>query len=259
MSSYWENANVEDWVEFEEQLKIICDLNGSAEKYYNTEGIKVISVDEKCGIQALERAAPDLPATTKYNRKREFNYIRHGTLTVMAGLEVATGRVYNQIGPTRTEEDFVDFIEYILQDSGSTRFYFILDQLNTHKSESLVRLAKRVNDDHQDLGIKGKSGVLKNMKTRMTYLTNTRGKVQFAYTPKHCSWLNLVEVWFSQLSKRVLNTASFKSMDDLASRIISYLKYYNKNLAKKFKWSATKEEDRKTIVRKIKKYLQCEI
>lgn len=259
MSSYWENANVEDWEEFEEQLKVICDLNGSAEKYLKTEGIKVISIDEKCGIQAIERAAPDLPTTTKYDRKLEFNYIRHGTLSLMAGLEVSTGQVYNQLGPTRTEHDFVDFIKYILQDSGNTRFYFILDQLNTHKSESLVRLASQVNEDHEELGIKGKSGILKNMKTRMNYLTNTKGKIQFAYTPKHCSWLNLVEVWFSQLSKRVLKTASFKSIQELTNRILSYLKYYNLHLAKKFKWSATKKVDRDEIVRKVKKYLKCEI
>lgn len=230
-------------------------MNGNASRYLAEENLLIVSVDEKCGIQALERAKADLPMTKKYTRKREFNYERHGTQTLIAGLEIATGQVRGQVGDTRGEKDFVEFIEYVLEESGSTRYLFIMDQLNTHKSESLVRLAAKLNDDKEQLGVKGKSGILKNMNTRMNYLNQTKGKIQFAYTPKHCSWLNLIEVWFSQLAKRVIKTGNFKSVGELANKILNYLKYYNDHLAKKFKWSATKSKNCKNIINKVKRYL----
>lgn len=257
MDQYWENAVVEDWAVFEKQVEQICDLNSEAQQYLSDENTLVISVDEKCGMQALERAAADLPMTKKHDRKREFNYIRHGTQTLIAGLQVATGQVYGQVRDTRNEKDFVDFIEYILEGDNFEEFnyLFILDQLNTHKSESLVRLKAQVNKDEQYLGVKGKSGILKNMKTRMQYLTNIEGKVRFVFTPKHCSWLNLIEVWFSQLAKRVLKTGNFKNIDDLVDKVIHYLNYYNEHLAKAFRWSAKTKKDAQKIVGKVKRYI----
>lgn len=193
--------------------------------------------------------------TLKYDRKQEFNYIRHGTQTLIAGLEVATGQVYGQIGDTRTEVDFEEFIKYVVEDSGKARYLFIMDQLNTHKSESLVKLAAKLNNDKRELGVKEKSGILKTMTTRMKYLEKTSGKIQFAYTPKHCSWLNLIESWFSQLSKRALKAGNFKSIEELADRVLNYLEYYNENLAKEFKWSAKKPKECKLIVKKVRRYL----
>ena len=257
MDQYWENAVVEDWSIFAKQVEQICDLNSEAQQYLSDENTLVISIDEKSGMQALERAAADLPMTKKHDRKREFNYIRHGTQTLIAGLEVATGQIYGEVRDTRTEKDFVDFIKYILErdDFQDFNYIFILDQLNTHKSESLVCLKAEVNMDEQNLGIKGKTGILKNMVTRMDYLTNVKGKVSFVFTPKHCSWLNLIEVWFSQLSKRVLKTGNFKNIDDLADKVIHYLNYYNEHLAKAFKWSAKTKKDTQVIVGKVKKYI----
>jgi len=257
LSQYWENAKIEDWATFEQQVEQICDLNSQAQTYLEESNTLVISIDEKCGIQALERAAPDLPMTSKHIRKREFNYIRHGTQTLIAGIEVATGQIYGHIGQTRKEVDFVKFIEYILDDSKSQElnYIFIIDQLNIHKSESLVRLVAKINQDKQDLGVKGKSGILKNMKTRMKYLTRQGQKVTFCFTPKHCSWLNLIEVWFSQLTKRVIKTGSFKSKEDLANKIKHYLEYYNTHLAKAFRWKASKKKEVLEIICKVKRYI----
>lgn len=257
MNQYWENAVIENWAIFEKQLEQICNLNSKAQQYLFDQNTLVISIDEKCGMQALERAAPDLPMTNKQDRKREFNYIRHGTQTLIAGLEVATGQVYGEVRDTRNEKDFVNFIEYILEGNNFQDFnyLFILDQLNTHKSESLVRLKARVNKDKQNLGTKGKSGILKSMETRMQYLTSITGKVRFVFTPKHCSWLNLIEVWFSQLSKRVLKTGNFKNTDDLSNKVIQYLNYYNKELAKAFRWSAKTKKDAQEIVGKVRRYI----
>jgi len=222
----------------------------------------VISVDEKCGMQALERAAEDLPTIPGYCRGREFNYIRHGTQTLIAGLEVGTGQTYGQIGQTRTEEDFVEFIEYIIKHEDQdlqSKYVFIVDQLNTHKSAELVRLVAQLNGDHSDLGIKGRKGILKNMNTRMNYLSQKGKRVRFAYTPKHCSWLNLIEVWFSQLSKRVLKWGNFKSIEELADKVLAYLNYYNENLAHAFKWSAIKKEEAQEVIRKVRCYVSANL
>ncbi|MGB1217860.1 MAG: transposase, partial [Saprospiraceae bacterium] len=205
-------------MEFENQVEELCDLNGNAKSYLDEDNTMIISTDEKCGMQALERTSGDLPVTDKHDRKIEFNYIRHGTQTLIGGLEIATGQIYSQIGDTRTEKDYAEFIDYVV--NGGTqekelKYVFLADQLNTHKSESLVRLLARINGDTSDLGVKGKSGILKNMDTRMDYLTRTGNRVRFVYTPKHCSWLNLIESWFSQLGKRVLKSGNFTSKDDL--------------------------------------------
>ena len=207
-------------------------------------------------MQALQRDGPDLPTGKGRIKKREFNYIRHGTQTLIAGIEIATGEIYGQIGQTRTEEDFVDFIDYIIEGQDrNTKYIFIVDQLNTHKSEELVKLVAKINKDTSELGVKGKRGILKSMDSRMEYLTKKKGRVRFAFTPKHCSWLNLIEVWFSQLSKRVLQFGNFISQDDLAQKVLNYLQYYNDHLAKSFRWSATKKKEAKIIAQKVKRYV----
>lgn len=237
-------------------MEQICELNGNAKAYLEEANTKVVSVDEKCGMQALERAAGDLPVGKGRIRKREFNYARHGTQTLIAGLEIATGEIYGQVGQTRTEEDFAEFIGYIVdgEDPG-INYIFIADQLNTHKSEGLVKLVARLNGDSADLGVKGKNGVLKSMDSRMEYLTRKGGRARFVFTPKHCSWLNLVEVWFSQLGKRVLKSGNFTGIDDLAQKVLDYLNYYNMYLAKSFKWSAIKKAESDIIIQKVKRYV----
>ena len=207
-------------------------------------------------MQALQRDGVSLPLAKGRVKKREFNYIRHGTQSLIAGIQIATGEVYGQIGQTRTEEDFVDFIDYIVKgEQEGLNYIFIVDQLNIHKSEALVRWVANINNDTAQLGVKGKYGILKDMNSRMEYLSRKTGRIRFVFTPKHCSWLNLIEVWFSQLSKRVLQFGDFTSQDDLAEKVLNYLDYYNRYLAKSFKWSATKKKETKTMLQKIKRYI----
>ena len=190
------------------------------------------------GIQALERIAEELPMSQGKPLAREFEYKRHGTQTLIAGFNVTTGKVHGICGDTRKENDFSSFIENTIFDNPQyKKYHFVLDQLNTHKSETLVRLVAKHIGDKQELGIKGKSGILKSMQTREAYLMNQEHNIIFHYTPKHCSWLNQIEIWFGILMKKVIVRGDFNSKQDLTDKIIRFIKYFNETLAKPFKWT----------------------
>ena len=198
----------------------------------------VLSVDEMTGIQALERISEDLPMSKGKPIAREFEYKRHGTQTLIAGFNVTTGEVHGVCAETRKEKDFSTFIENSISNNPNfKKYHFVLDQLNTHKSETLVRFVAVVQGDNQDLGIKGESGILKSMKSRETYLMNKEHDIIFHYTPKHCSWLNQIEIWFGILMKKVITRGSFKSQEDLKNKILLFIDYFNETLAKPFKWT----------------------
>ncbi len=137
------------------------------------------------GIQALERVAPDLPMRAGQVQSIEFEYERHGTQTLLGGFNVATGVIDGLIQETRTEIDFVESIKYLIEKNPEKKVYhFIADQLNTHKSETLVRFVADFCNDTQELGVKGKSGILQSMKTREEYLMIGNRRIVFHYTPK---------------------------------------------------------------------------
>jgi len=202
------------------------------------KGTHLVSTDEKTGIQALERKHPTRPMISGRVELREFEYIRHGTQALIANFEVATGRIITpSIGPTRTEEDFEIHIEQTVATDPEAEWIFLTDQLNTHKSESLVRLVARLCDIDVDLGVKGKDGILQSMATRAVFLQNPSHRIRFVYTPKHTSWLNQIEIWFSILVRRLLKRGSFTSVEELCERILAFIDYFNKTMAKPFKWT----------------------
>ncbi len=197
----------------------------------------IISNDEKPGIQALERSQPTRPMKQREIEKREFEYERHGTQTLIASFDVRVGQLFGTVGDTRTEIDFTEHLKQLFASDPEGEWVIIVDQLNTHKSASLVQLVAESCDLDIDLGVKGKSGILHSMETRVAFLQDESHRIRFVYTPKHCSWLNQVEIWFSILYRRVLKRGHFTSKAQLRQRILDFIDYFNETLAKPFKWT----------------------
>jgi transposase len=202
------------------------------------QGIHLISVDEKTGIQAIERDYPTQPAEAGQVERVEYNYDRHGTQALIANFEVATGKIISPtVEDTRTEVDFLLHLQQTVNNDPSGKWIFISDQLNTHKSASLVEWIAKECGIEEDLGVKGKSGILENMTTRAKFLQDENHRIRFVYTPKHCSWLNQVEIWFGILSRRLLKRGEFKSTAELKERILKFIDFFNETLAKPFRWT----------------------
>jgi transposase len=215
----------------------VCEVYRQAPALH-AQGVHVVSTDEKPGMQALERLHPTRPTKPGLIERWEFEYVRHGTLALIANFAVATGKVIApSLGPTRTEDDFASHLRRTLETDPEASWIFVVDQLNIHKSASVVRwIAERCEID-VDLGIKGESGILQSMATRAAFLTDATHRIRFVYTPKHTSWLNQVEIWFSILVRRLLKRASFPSVENLRERVLAFIEYFNATLAKPFKWT----------------------
>jgi hypothetical protein len=220
-----------------EQIRMVCEVYETAPTLHE-QRTHVMSCDEMTGVQALERLHPCLPMLPGHVEREEFEYIRHGTQSLIANLEVATGQIIAPtIGPRRTEEDFVAHIEQTIQTDPEASWIFVTDQLNTHQSESLVSLVAKHCGIQEDLGIKGKSGHLASMATRATFLSDPSHRIRFVYTPKHSSWLNQIEIWFSILVRRLLARLSCLSVQELRVRILAFIAYYNRTSHGAFHWT----------------------
>jgi len=191
------------------------------------------------GVQALERKHPGLPMTPGKVAAREFEYIRHGTRAFILNFDVASGQVVApSCGPTRTEADFLAHIKRLVAtDPEAERWHIVCDNLNIHKSVSLVRYVAELSGVTEPLGAVGERGVLQSMRTRAAFLSDPSHQIVFHYTPKHASWLNQVEIWLSVLVRKVIRRGSFTSVADLEAKVRAFIDYYNRTMAKPYRWT----------------------
>jgi transposase len=166
--------------------------------YYDTPTDEhIICVDEKTGIQALERKTPDIPMQPGQPVRREFEYVRHGTLCLMGAFDVRRGKIFGFTAEGRNGDTFLDLLDHVDDCYPKGRGHLVMDNLSDHDTDDVNQWL----DDHP----------------RWTR----------HFTPKHASWLNQVEDAFSILDKRVLARGSFTSKDDLRDKIYAYLGWHN--------------------------------
>ena len=224
---------------FEQKAQDICQVYLQAPGRAK-HGVKTISMDEMTGIQALERDAPGLPPRPGKIERREFEYTRHGTQTLIAAFDVVTGEVTGAVGDTRTEADYGRFLNQLIESQpADTQWAFIMDNLNTHKSETVVKIIAQHCRIDQDLGTKGRTGILESMPSREAFLRDPSHRITFHFTPKHASWHNQIEIWFSILARKILRRGNFTSKQDLKDKIEAFIKFFNETLAKPFRWTYT--------------------
>lgn len=194
----------------------------------------VASFDEKTGMQAKERIAPDKPLRSGSPSKLEFEYKRNGTLCLFALMIVHSGLILGATGSTRTNQDTAEvlgaFLEQLLG-AGHKRIDLILDGLNTHWSVELVtRVARLCHLALPD------APQMRTGAGRRAWLSDPTHSIVFHFTPKHARWLNPIECWFGILVRKVLRRGSFRSTTDLQQQVAEFIAYYNEKLAHPFKF-----------------------
>jgi hypothetical protein len=231
-SVYWLNSHDPD---FDEKAKAIGRLYVAAPRLYQ-QGRLVICCDEKTGMQILKRIAPTQPATPGKPEKREFEYERLGTRALIASFCVPTGAVVWDLGPTRTNLDFRAHVLRVATHFRSMeRFDWVVDNLNTHMSLELCAVVAYL------CRLPLEPRQLKTQKQRRAWLSDPEHKHVFHYVPRHGSWLNQVELFFSVLARQFLRRGDFASAREFERRLGAYLDEYNQERAHPYRWTYTGE------------------
>jgi transposase len=229
-SVYWLNSHDPD---FDTKAQDICKLYVQAPVLYQ-HGELVICCDEKTGMQILQRRHPTIPVQPGKPEKREHEYIRHGTRCLMASFVVPTGKVVWDLGVTRTSLDFANHLTLVTSlFPEHQRFHWVLDNLNTHSSLVVCELMAQLN------GLPFHEKDLRTGTQRRAFLTDPTHKHVFHFTPKHGSWLNQVELWFSTLARRFLKRGDFASAAEFIARLTAYLNDHNAHRAHPYRWTYT--------------------
>ena len=191
------------------------------------ENALVLCVDEKTGIQALDRTQPMLPLRSKKPRCWTNEYVRHGTRTMIASLDVNTGEVISHVKDNRRSETFLKFLDCLVNKYKGKRLCIIMDNLNTHKNAVALEWL----DAHPN--------------------------VSFHYTPTHASWVNMIEVFFSIMTRQGLQQSVHKSARELERFLKEYVKEYNKKCGP-YIWTKGPKK-LKRIIQLTKEYQKTQI
>jgi transposase len=187
--------------EFREKRDAILRL------YYETSAAEhIICVDEKPGMQALQRRYADQPMKPGQPVRREFEYIRHGTLALMGALDARSGRAFGFLAERTGGEPFVELLDLVVASYPRGKGHIVCDNQSSHDTDDVLDWL----EDHPNWTLH--------------------------FTPKHGSWLNQVECFFSILQRRVLRRGSFASREELAAAVTRYLLWHNERAAA-FRWT----------------------
>jgi transposase len=238
----WCFTTERDQEAFAKQVLEVCEVYLQAPQNHEQAGVHTVSVDEATGLQANEKKKESLPAKPDQEGKEETQYTRHGTVCLTAAWDVVLGQVVQHtVQETRNNDDFAKFIEAMLGSDRHGKWVIVVDNLNTHSSEALVRLIATMEGiDQATLGDKKRrKGILGSRPSRKEFLSDPTHRIRFLFTPKHSSWLNQVEVIFRIVKRRGLAGASFKSKQELIDRINRFIQYFNTTFARPMKWTYT--------------------
>lgn len=240
-NKYWCFTTEKDEELYRRQIGEVCQTYLQAVARYEDEHTRTVCVDEMTSLGANERRAPEkLPAPGQIG-KREGQYTRHGTLCLTGSWDVSLGQiVQTTIEETRNAVDFANHIRRTVETDTLAQWIFVVDNLNTHCGEPLVRtVAQWLGIDEDALGAVKKSGVLHNMESRKAFLCDVSHPIRFVYLPKHSSWLNQIEVIFGIVKRRVIRHGSFRSQEDLKEKLLAFIEYYNQTFAVPMNWTYT--------------------
>ena len=183
----------------------------------------VLCVDEKSQVQALDRTQPLLPMGLGYVEGVTHDYVRHGTTTLFAALDIATGKVLTRCKRRHRHQEYLQFLKYIDQNvPEDLDIHLVVDNYATHKHDKVKRWLA------------------------------AHPRYQVHYTPTYASWLNQVEIWFNIITQKAIRRGTFRSVKDLVSKIDQFVNHYNKE-TQPFVWTATAD----SILEKIKRLCQC--
>ena len=239
---YWCFTTEKDEELFQTQVDDICSVYLNAPAAYAKHNTRTICVDEMTSLAANERRASSKLALPNQVAKVECQYTRHGTLSLTGSWDVVQGQmIHTTIDETRDAENFAHHIYKTIATDPLASWVVVADNLNTHYGEPVVRLvAKLLGIDPAQLGSKKRQrGVLGCVQSRREFLTDPSHRIRFVYTPKHSSWLNQIEVVFGVIAGRVIRCGDFSSKQDLKTKLLEFIAYYNRSYARPLNWTYT--------------------
>jgi transposase len=212
IAEVWRDHDLKPWRQGTFKLSLDPDFESKVFDvvglYLNPpEGVIVLSVDEKTGVQALDRVQPLLPLDCGKTEQRTHEYVRHGTTNLFGSLNVSTGEVVGRCYPRRRTVEFITFMDDVVKPYGDREIHVVLDNLSTHDGADIDQwLTKHPN-------------------------------VKFHFTPTGSSWLNQIEIWFGIITRQAIRRGTFGSVRQLIDTINNYITHWNQN-AKPFAWTA---------------------